>query len=44
MKKMHKLQRLLLKSISARTLAVRRVAQDNGAKKTAGIDGKASLS
>ncbi|MFP3023869.1 MAG: group II intron reverse transcriptase/maturase [Wolbachia sp.] len=43
-KKMHKLQRLLLKSTSARTLAVRRVTQDNRGKKTAGIDGKASLS
>ncbi len=43
-RKMHKLQRLLLKSTSARTLAVRRVTQDNRGKKTAGIDGKASLS
>ncbi|WP_349968127.1 group II intron reverse transcriptase/maturase [Wolbachia endosymbiont of Armadillidium arcangelii] len=42
-KKMHKLQRLLLKSTSARTLAVRKVTQDNRGKKTAGIDGKASL-
>lgn len=41
---MHNLQRLLLKSTSARTLAVRRVTQDNRGKKTAGIDGKANLS
>ena len=40
---MHNLQRLLLKSTSARMLAVRRVTQDNRGKKTAGIDGKASL-
>ncbi len=38
-KKMHNLQRLLLASTSARTLAVRRVTQDNRGKKTAGIDG-----
>ncbi|MDE5060157.1 reverse transcriptase N-terminal domain-containing protein [Wolbachia endosymbiont of Drosophila malagassya] len=43
-KKMHNLQRLLLKSTSARTIAVRRVTQDNRGKKTAGIDGKANLS
>ncbi|MFP3032305.1 MAG: group II intron reverse transcriptase/maturase [Wolbachia sp.] len=43
-KKMHNLQRLLLKSTSARMLAVRRVTQDNRGKKTAGIDGKANLS
>ena len=42
-KKMHNLQRLLLKSMRARTLAVRKVTQDNRGKKTAGIDGKASL-
>lgn len=41
--KVHKLQRLLLKSISAKLLAVRRVTQDNRGKKTAGIDGKANL-
>ena len=39
----HKLQKLLLKSKSARLLAVRRVTQDNQGKKTAGIDGKKSL-
>ncbi|UIP91586.1 reverse transcriptase N-terminal domain-containing protein [Wolbachia pipientis] len=43
-KKMHNLQRLLLKSTSAKMLAVRRVTQDNRGKKTEGIDGKASLS
>ncbi|MDR0773532.1 MAG: reverse transcriptase N-terminal domain-containing protein [Wolbachia pipientis] len=42
-KKMHNLQRLLLKSMRARTLAVRKVTQDNRGKKTAGIDGKARL-
>ncbi|MDE5064639.1 reverse transcriptase N-terminal domain-containing protein [Wolbachia endosymbiont of Drosophila tristis] len=42
-KKMHNLQRLLLKSTSARMLAVRRVTQDNRGKKTAGIDEKANL-
>lgn len=35
----HKLQRLLLSSWSAKCLAVRRVTQDNRGKKTAGIDG-----
>jgi len=40
----HKLQRLLIHSKSAVYLAVKRVAQDNQGKKTAGIDGKASLS
>lgn len=43
-KVVRKLQRLLLKSWSARCLAVRRVTQDNAGRKTAGIDGKASLS
>ncbi len=42
-KKMHNLQKLLLKSTSAKTLAVRKVTQDNRGKKTAGIDGKANL-
>ncbi|WP_265042206.1 reverse transcriptase N-terminal domain-containing protein [Wolbachia endosymbiont (group B) of Melanostoma mellinum] len=42
-KMMHSLQKLLLKSTSARVLAVRRVTQDNRGKKTAGIDGKANL-
>jgi RNA-directed DNA polymerase len=40
----HKLQRLLINSWSAKCLAVRRVTQDNQGKKTAGIDGVKSLS
>jgi len=43
-KVVHSLQRLLLKSWSARCLAVRRVTQDNHGKKTAGIDGVKSVS
>lgn len=39
----HKLQKLLMKSRSARLLAVRRVTQDNQGKKTAGIDGVKSV-
>ncbi len=39
----HNLQRLLLRSWSARLVAVRRVSQDNRGKKTAGVDGVASL-
>jgi RNA-directed DNA polymerase len=39
----HNLQRLLLRSRSARYLAVRRVSQDNRGKKTPGVDGVASL-
>ncbi|WP_353283643.1 reverse transcriptase N-terminal domain-containing protein [Wolbachia endosymbiont (group A) of Pogonocherus hispidulus] len=42
-KKMHNLQRLLLKSTSGKMLAVRKITQDNRGKKTAGVDGKASL-
>lgn len=38
-----KLQRLLIKSKSAKLLAVRRVTQDNQGKRTAGIDGIKSL-
>src|SRR2546421_10823551 len=38
-RKVEKLQKMLLKSKSARLLAVRRVTQDNQGKKTAGIDG-----
>ena len=38
-RKVEKLQKLLLKSKSARLLAVRRVTQENQGKKTAGIDG-----
>lgn len=37
------LQRLLLRSFSARALATRRVTQDNRGKRTAGIDGIANL-
>jgi len=39
----HKLQRLLIKSQAAVLLAVKRVAQDNRGKRTAGVDGVASL-
>src|SRR5690349_2287205 len=43
-RKVEKLQKLLMKSKSARLLAVRRVTQDNQGKKTAGIDGVKSVS
>src|SRR6266566_5976086 len=43
-RKVEKLQKLLMKSRSARLLAVRRVTQDNQGKKTAGIDGVKSVS
>jgi RNA-directed DNA polymerase len=43
-KTVHKLQRLLMNSWSAKCLAVRRVTQDNQGKKTAGVDGVKSLS
>lgn len=39
----HNLQRLLLRSRSARLVAVRRVSQDNRGKRTPGVDGVASL-
>ena len=39
LKTVHKVQKLLMKSRSARLLAVRRVTQENQGKKTAGIDG-----
>jgi RNA-directed DNA polymerase len=42
-KTVHKLQRLLTTSWSARLLATRRVTQDNQGKKTAGVDGVKSL-
>ncbi len=42
-KTVHQLQKLLLKSCSAKLLATRRVTQDNQGKKTAGIDGVKSL-
>ena len=37
------LQRLVMQSWSARLLATRRVTQDNQGKKTAGVDGRKSL-
>jgi RNA-directed DNA polymerase len=43
-KALRRLQKTLMKSWSARTLAVRRVTQDNTGKKTAGVDGVKSLS
>lgn len=42
-KAVRKLQKILMKSWSARALAVRRVTQDNQGKKTAGVDGIKSL-
>ena len=42
-KQVHRLQKLLMKSRSAKLLAVRRVTQDNQGKKTAGVDGIKSL-
>src|SRR5262249_24363909 len=42
-RRVHKLQRLLLQSRAAKLLAVRRVTQDNPGKHTAGIDGVNSL-
>src|SRR5271156_4580397 len=38
-RKVRSLQRLLLRSTSAKLLAVRRVTQDNQGKKTPGVDG-----
>jgi RNA-directed DNA polymerase len=38
-RQVHNLQRLLLRSWSARLLAVRQVTQDNRGKRTAGVDG-----
>jgi len=43
-KALRRLQKTLMKSWSARALAVRRVTQDNTGKKTAGVDGIKSLS
>ncbi len=43
-KTVRRLQRLLMKSWSAKCLSVRRVTQDNQGKKTAGVDGIKSLS
>jgi RNA-directed DNA polymerase len=42
-KTVHRLQRLLMTSWSAKCLAVRRVTQDNRGKNTAGVDGVKSL-
>ncbi len=42
-RKVKDLQKLILKSKAARYLAIRQVTQLNSGKKTAGIDGKASL-
>ena len=42
-RKAKSLQKLILKSYAARMLAIRQVTQLNAGKKTAGIDGKASL-
>jgi len=42
-KAVRKLQKTLIRSWSARLLAVRRVTQDNQGKKTAGVDGVKSL-
>jgi len=42
-KRVHSLQRLLLRSWSTRCLAVRQVTQDNRGKRTPGVDGVAAL-
>jgi len=42
-KVVHRLQRLLMSSWSAKCLAIRRVTQDTQGKKTPGVDGVASL-
>jgi RNA-directed DNA polymerase len=42
-KQVHRLQKLLMKSRSAKLLSVRRVTQDNTGKSTAGVDGIKSL-
>lgn len=38
--KVQKLQKILIKLMDAKLLAVRKVTQDNRGKRTAGIDGK----
>jgi RNA-directed DNA polymerase len=43
LRKARSLQKLILKSYSARMLAIRQVTQLNAGKKTAGIDGKTAL-
>ncbi len=42
-RQVHNLQRLLLRSWSARLLAVRKVTQENRGKRTAGVDGVKNL-
>ncbi|MCG9893583.1 MAG: reverse transcriptase N-terminal domain-containing protein [Thermosynechococcaceae cyanobacterium MS004] len=42
-KQVHRLQKLLMKSRSAKLLSVRKVTQDNTGKSTAGVDGIKSL-
>jgi RNA-directed DNA polymerase len=42
-KQVHRLQKLLMKSRSAKLLSVRKVSQDNQGKSTAGVDGVKSL-
>src|SRR5215813_15299389 len=42
-RKVRRLQRLLMRSRSAKLLSVRRVTQDNQGKKTAGVDGVKAL-
>lgn len=42
-KALRKLQKMLMKSWSARAISVRRVTQDNQGKKTAGVDGLKNL-
>jgi RNA-directed DNA polymerase len=42
-KQVHRLQKLLMRSRSAKLLSVRRVTQDNAGKSTAGVDGIKSL-
>lgn len=43
-RKARSLQKLILKSLATRMLAIRQITQLNAGKKTAGVDGKASLS
>ncbi|MCC0179934.1 reverse transcriptase N-terminal domain-containing protein, partial [Waterburya agarophytonicola K14] len=43
-KQVRKLQKTLVRSWSNKVLAIRRVTQDNRGRKTAGVDGKKSLS
>ena len=43
-KQVRRLQNTLVHSFSAKALAVRRVTQDNTGKRTAGVDGRDSLS